>query len=328
VVVCGARAEILTLEGSDVIELPHEDKKEGDGGDERGDEEIRNRNLLVPNIELATGCSSTYMPGGPPSTLAQSLSQRILSLLHVSRLVPIEDLRILGTSPNSSSGSDSDDEMDDSDSETSSLVNEKSTWELRGYYTLYIDILVLSLSGNPFDCAWLAVLAALQDTKLPRAYWDADREMVLCDDDMESARALRLRGMPVAVSWGVFEAEQGLVNQSLRKAEKEGAGKEPSKGESKGRKKYAGEKPGAPQTSWILVDPDAFEEGLCDEGGTVIVDLGSRTGLRGPDRDLRIVKMEKRGGGVVGPSDLGALVGVAGKRAKEWVGVLGREGGS
>ncbi|KAK4987007.1 hypothetical protein LTR28_001918, partial [Elasticomyces elasticus] len=47
----------------------------------------------------------------------------------------------------------------------------------KAYWTLYIDLLFISLDGNPFDVAWAAVLAALKDTRLPRAWWDPDREV-------------------------------------------------------------------------------------------------------------------------------------------------------
>ncbi|KLJ10982.1 hypothetical protein EMPG_13727 [Blastomyces silverae] len=52
------------------------------------------------------------------------------------------------------------------------------------------------------------MVAALRDTRLPKAWWDMDSEMVLCSDDVGEARPLRLRGLPIASSFGVFEADE------------------------------------------------------------------------------------------------------------------------
>ena len=101
--------------------------------------------------------------------------------------------------------------------------------------------------------------------------------MVLCSDDPDEARGLDLYDMPVALSFGVFEGD----------------------GESKGKK-------------WVLVDMDGFEEGLCREGGTVVV------GDKG-----RVVRIEKNGGGVVGVNEMRGLVEMAMGRRREWIGVLG-----
>ncbi|KAI5283752.1 Tubulin alpha chain-like 3, partial [Ascosphaera acerosa] len=79
--------------------------------------------------------------------------------------------------------------------------------EMKAFWALYIDVLMLSASGNAADIAWLAVLAALRDTRLPRAWWDADRETVLCSDKVGEATRLRLRGCPIASSFAVFEAD-------------------------------------------------------------------------------------------------------------------------
>ena len=79
--------------------------------------------------------------------------------------------------------------------------------QLKAYWVLYLDLLCVSHagSGSVFDAAWLAVCAALRDTLLPRAVWDVDEMAVYCSAEMSEARKLRLRGMPVPLSWGVFE---------------------------------------------------------------------------------------------------------------------------
>ena len=103
-VVCGVRGEVLWVEDTpDYKSLKEEeDKAKGDEEDEQGirkrkrkeeSEEIAQLGLLVPNLELATGCSPDNLPGGPPSLLAQTLTQRILTLLHNTHLLSMSDLK-------------------------------------------------------------------------------------------------------------------------------------------------------------------------------------------------------------------------------------------
>jgi exosome complex component RRP43 len=233
----------------------------------KGYNEAKELDLLVPNIELATGCSPAFLPGQPPSTLAQSLSTRIYSLLHSSALVDGEDLRIWYQPPDLSD----EDEMDDEDRE---LLEP----EIKAFWTLYIDILFISLDGNPFDAAWAAVVSALKNVRLPKAYWDADREMILCEDSVAQSKKLRLRGLPIAVTALVFRA------------------KEQSQGVDK---KY-----------WILVDPDTFEESLCDESVTVVIDCGGD--------DTRLVGLSKTGGTIIGKDEMKEIVSLAEAR---WTGL-------
>lgn len=237
-------------------------------------------NLLVPNLELATGCSPENLPGGPPSAQAQTLSQRILTLLHSSDLLEIDDLRIWHHPPAIPS-SPSSDKMDTSTAtENIPDENSRTKLELKAFWTLYIDIVFISLDGNPFDAAWFAVLAALIDVRLPRAWWDADHDMVLCDPSVAQSQRLQINNFPVALSYGVF-------------APKDVGGK--------GKK-------------WVLVDIDAFEEGVCEEAGTVVVrDIG---------REMAVLRLEKSGGGGVGMREMRELVGLAARRCREWRDVL------
>lgn len=108
---------------------------------------------------------------------------------------------------------------------------------VKAYWVLYIDVLFVSFDGNPFDAAWAAIVAALHDTRLPQAHWDADQEMVLCQ---HTKSPLHLRGFPVATTAAVFTAKE---------KQKKGGGK-----------------------YWTLVDPDRLEENLCDETVTIVVD--------------------------------------------------------
>lgn len=230
--------------------------------------EAKELDLLVPNIELATGCSPAYLPGQPPGPLAQSLSTRLYSLLHSSGLISDEDLRIWYQPPDLSALA-SEDAMEDVEGA------EAPEPEIKAFWTLYIDILFISLDGNPFDAAWAAVLAALKDVRLPRAYWDADRESVICDDSVEGSKRLNLAGLPVAVTALVFKAK-----------------------EVKGDKGH-----------WVLVDPDTFEEGLCDEAVTVVVDCGVG--------ETKVLSISKAGGTIVGQEQMRNIVGLAEGRWQE-----------
>jgi exosome complex component RRP43 len=196
-IVCGVRAETLP-----VNEIPSyrvrkptaptparntdvdEDEAEGD------ESELALHNLLVPNLSLSTGCSPSHPANAAPSVEAQSLSQRLLSLLLTSRLVRLKDLEITHT----------EEERDS-----------PPPLELKAYWVLYIDMICISYAGSVsvFDAAWCAMYAALRDTVLPRAYWDIDESAIYCSPEIEQATRLRLRGCPVPLGCGVFEMGEG-----------------------------------------------------------------------------------------------------------------------
>ncbi|KAK5061601.1 hypothetical protein LTR84_008145 [Exophiala bonariae] len=148
-------------------------------------------NLLVPNIELATGCSPKHAANTMPSVEAQSLSQRLLSLLHTSQLVDPSQLGIIYIPP-----------IESQDPE----LGVDNDPQIKAYWTLYIDIMCISHGGSLFDAAWLAIYAALRDTELPQAWWDPDLEQVLCSSD--DVERLNLHGLPAPSSFGVFVPEK------------------------------------------------------------------------------------------------------------------------
>jgi exosome complex component RRP43 len=290
--VCGIRAEILLVDDiadyqqredistEDPSRLPEEERRKRRKDDA---DEIGRLHLLVPNVELATGCSPGHLPGGPPSDVAQTLSQRILTLLHVSQLVDLHQLRIWYHPPSTHSPDDMD--VCTGDDGGGSGETAKTKAEIKAFWTLYIDILFLSLDGNPFDAAWGSLMAAFKDLRLPSAQWNSDLEMVLCNGDAtNSAQILQNRDLPVPLSFGVFMEENGT----------EGA-----------------------RQKWLLVDMDGFEEGVCREGGTVVV-KGRRKEM------LEIVRIEKSGGGAIGPGDIRELVRLATEKWVEWDNVLRR----
>ncbi|KAF2712125.1 exoribonuclease family protein [Pleomassaria siparia CBS 279.74] len=279
-VVCGVRAEILREEdipgtqtygagaGATAGEKDGDEHMEGSEEQEEEEEEddgaeIADLHLLVPNIELSTGSTPTTLPGNAPSSLAQTLISRINSLLHSTRLLRAKDLRITYT-PSIN--------PEDPYSAPETVV--------KGYWVLYIDIFFISLDGNPFDAAWLGILAALKSTKLPKAFYDEELEMILCSDSPSEAKPLRLRGLPVTCTFAVFEGQA--------------------------------QDDGEERKDWILSDPDAFEEAICRESVTVVLEKGG------------LMRVEKNGGGAVGRDEMKSLV----KRSKErwavWEAVLGK----
>ncbi|KAI9863145.1 MAG: hypothetical protein M1813_003965 [Trichoglossum hirsutum] len=271
-VVCGVRAEILLASnvGSGA----------GEVGDD-GDGEVQALGLLVPNVELSTGCSPAHLPGQPPSHLAQTLASRLQTLLYTANLIGADELRITYTPPAIPS--------DDDESGGSTMAPKE---EVMGWWTLYIDVLFISLDGNPFDAAWASILAALADTRLPLAYWDPDRACILCDDAVANARKLRMERLPVASTFAVYSTKQGGRDD--------------------------GDGGGNVLRKWVLADPDAFEEGLCRESVTVVVDCSE-----GESRAAAtIITLEKQGGGAVGEVEMKEVIKMSTERWGVWREVL------
>ncbi|KAI1472551.1 ribosomal protein S5 domain 2-like protein [Daldinia caldariorum] len=270
-VICGVRGETLLTSQIPNYRAPQ-------AGDIAIGDELRDYDLLVPNVELATGCAPNFLPGVPPTTLAQTLSTRLFSLLHSSKLLTAEALRIYHDSSEVRGEGNTGEEEEDGFGE--------ATKEVKAYWVLYIDVLFISFDGNPFDVAWAAILAALRDTKLPQAYWDVDRELVLCTRPTEKEpRPLRMRGLPVACTAAVFTA---------RERQKKGSG---------GSGQY-----------WILVDPDRLEESLCNETVTMVVD--------NTEGETKILTISKSGGTVVGSTLMREFATVAATRWNEFRAVL------
>lgn len=252
-VVCGVRGEILLA--SDIPHPPDEDLSDENVIEELG--------LLVPNLELSTGCSPTHLPGNPPSSLAQSLSYRLSAAIHDSNMVDSACLEIKYAEPRTE---------DD-------LPNAEPTVVVKAYWTLYIDVLCLALDGNAFDAAWLALSAALRDTKLPGAWWDPDKEAILCSPLVTDSHELVLAQIPSASTFAVFTTASPL-------------------------------KPRDEAQSWVLADPDAFEEDVSDESLTVMI---RPTTNGGPV----LLKTEKSGGSFVSREAMRQCVMQARKRSDQ-----------
>ncbi|KAH9837491.1 exosome complex component rrp43-like [Teratosphaeria destructans] len=256
-IVCGVRAEILLA--SDIPHPPREDIHEDDLVEELG--------LLVPNLELSTGCSPAHLPGNPPGSQAQSLSYRIQSLLNTANVISSGDLLIIHRAPPSEGD-----------------IPDEGSPVVKAYWSLYIDILCIALDGNAFDAAWAAVMAALGNTTLPKAWWDPDREIVLCSPLAADAHRLHLRSMPVPCTFAVFS-----TGSPLKKRDE--------------------------VETWIIADPDAFEEDLCKEALTVVIS-GNPIGNGG------IMRIEKNGGTAIGRVLLAECARLAEAKATAWVAAL------
>ncbi|KAF7327752.1 Semialdhyde-dh domain-containing protein [Mycena kentingensis (nom. inval.)] len=123
--------------------------------------------FLVPNIDLPALCSPKFKPG-PPSDEAQVLSDRLNEVLSTA------------LSP-------------------SSLVIHpgKAVW------VLYVDATCINYDGNVFDAALIAMVAALRNTKLPKATFNVETEQTICS--RSTSIPLQLTKIPVSASFGVFD---------------------------------------------------------------------------------------------------------------------------
>ncbi|CCF50258.1 hypothetical protein NDA11_003570 [Ustilago hordei] len=130
-----------------------------------------NDGYLIPNVELPAVCSSKFKPGAPGEE-AQVLTSRLLALLNSSNLLDREQLRI---------------------------ESAKAVW------CLYLDISFICFDGNAMDAAVLAAVAALSDTKLSKACYDADTEQVRSSSSPADRIRLQLDDMPFASSFAIFE---------------------------------------------------------------------------------------------------------------------------
>lgn len=260
-VVCGIRAEVLI--SSDIPHLPSEDVENNNLIEELG--------LLVPNVELSTGCSPAHLPGNPPGTLAQSLSYRVLSLLHTLDIVDPANLQIQYTEPATE---------DDVPDEGPKVVT-------KAYWTLYIDVLCIALDGNAFDVIWAAIMAAFRDAVLPRAWWDPDRETIVCSPQVSEASSLQLSHLPLASSFAIFSTASPLKKRD--EAE-----------------------------NWVLADPDAFEEDVSDESLTIVLSTAT-------NHKRRLLNVAKSGGAASTRALISKCIQLAQDRLIEWEAVLGRE---
>ncbi|CAK7237178.1 hypothetical protein SBRCBS47491_009889 [Sporothrix bragantina] len=292
-VICGVRGEILPVDNipqyrpSSITTAAGSDSVAPSVVEADNRRQLREYDLLVPNLELATGSAPEFLPGGPPSVLAQVLSTRLYALLHSSGLVDAESLKIWHQPGNKKDVEEAETEMEVEEDDDEEAEEEDRSPVLKAYWTLYIDLLFLSFDGNPLDAAWAAIVAALRDTRLPHARWNADRDRFICSpSSVTPAPPLTLRGLPVATTAVV--CVENRKRQQRQSSDAAGA-------------------------YWILEDPDRLEEGQCHETVTVVVDCSKGTG-----KNTAVRALSKSGGVLVGPEELHMLVASAEKR---WTGL-------
>ncbi|CAK7274996.1 hypothetical protein SEPCBS57363_006451 [Sporothrix epigloea] len=298
-VICGVRGEILPVDNipqyrpsSTWTSTRRSDDATNSVIEAENRRQLREYDLLVPNLELASGSAPEFLPGGPPSVLAQVLTTRLYALLHSSGIVDADSLKIWHQPRGELAKEliEDDIEMDDEQDESEEADKEDDDRSpiLKAYWTLYIDVLFLSFDGNPMDAAWAAIVAALRDTRLPHARWDTDRDCFVCaPPTVTPALPLTLRGLPVATTAAV--CVENRKRQQRQSSDAVGA-------------------------HWILEDPDRFEEGLCHETATVVVDCSNGTG-----KNTIVRALSKSGGVFLGPKELHTLVLSAEKR---WASLL------
>ncbi|GJE87506.1 ribosomal protein S5 domain 2-like protein [Phanerochaete sordida] len=132
--------------------------------------------FLVPNVDLPAICSPRFRPG-PPSDEAQVLSDRLNEILVATEVVSTRSLCI-------ESG--------------------KAVW------VLYIDATCINYDGNAFDATLIAMVAALQNTRLPKATFDEDTGKVVCT--RKEKTPLQIGRFPLSVSFGIFDGTHVLTD--------------------------------------------------------------------------------------------------------------------
>jgi exosome complex component RRP43 len=272
-VVAGVRAEILAVKDA---------TSSGSGGAQRAAEMMDV--LVVPNVEFATGCSGDQVPGSAPSGLAQATAWRVKDVLVASGFISPLQLEIRGrkhgssSSSLSSSGEEEESDEDDDDDMAVDGQEDKEEQEIVGYFVLYIDLVIISLAGSPFPPLWAACLAALRSTRLPHATYSQQLETIVCSPLLSQSSQLHTNGLPFACTYRVFEPqlEKGLRDK---------------------------------KDTWVLADPDAFEESVCREEITVVLDCSE---------SIRILRLQKRGGFVVDEVLMKDIISLSTKRWTEW----------
>ncbi|XP_022323921.1 exosome complex component RRP43-like [Crassostrea virginica] len=127
--------------------------------------------FLVPNVELSPMCSPQFRPG-LPGEQARVLSQFMLEVIKNSKCIDVQKLCI---------------------------VSGKLVW------TLYCDIVCLDYDGNVTDACVLSLLAALNNTTLPKVTLNEDTDKFEAFPEQPSA--LELQSNPVSSTYAIFDDE-------------------------------------------------------------------------------------------------------------------------
>ncbi|EDO34155.1 predicted protein [Nematostella vectensis] len=127
--------------------------------------DVPNKGFIVPNVDLPPLCSPSFRPG-PPSEHAQVLSTFIDNLITKRSMELLQHAKYL-------------------------------------VWVLYIDLMCLDYDGNVADAAVIAMLAALQNTRLHTVTINEETETPEPSENKDIH--LKLKSMPVAVTFGIFD---------------------------------------------------------------------------------------------------------------------------
>ncbi|KAI9199580.1 ribosomal protein S5 domain 2-type protein [Polychytrium aggregatum] len=131
---------------------------------------------LVPNIDLPPLCSA-HFKSGPPGEATQTMSELLNKITTSSKMF---DLKTLCIAPGN------------------------AVW------VLYADIACINYDGNVFDAALVALLAALENVRLPKATWNEEEGSVQSSE--KCTVALTLQRRPTSTTFGIFDGETLLVD--------------------------------------------------------------------------------------------------------------------
>jgi len=125
---------------------------------------------IVPNIDLPPLCSPKYKPG-PPADDSQIISDRLFDVLSSN----VIDTKSLCIEPG------------------------KAAW------VLYVDATCVNHDGDIFDAALLAMVAALQNTRLPKTTYSLDTQKNICSRSEKLSKPLTILSRPISLTYGTFE---------------------------------------------------------------------------------------------------------------------------
>lgn len=139
------------------------------------------KGFIVPNVDLSPMCASHFRPG-PPSDQAQVASQFLYEVIKSCKVVDLEKLCI---------------------------QKDKLVW------VLYCDILCLNYDGNINDACILAIMAALQNTLLPKVVYDEEHDSIKTEAGDKEVTKLSIRKL-ASSTFTQFESKYTIADPNLK----------------------------------------------------------------------------------------------------------------
>ncbi|KAK3856360.1 hypothetical protein Pcinc_025882 [Petrolisthes cinctipes] len=143
--------------------------------------------FVVPNVELHPCCSPNFT-SGLPGVQAMELSQFIQSVLTSAGVLDLADLCV---------------------------VPSKYSW------CLYCDVVCINYDGNVYDAALVAVMAALQDVKLPKLTYDEENDKATVA--LERTLPLNIKSRPISSTFTLYSDTVQLADPTAED-ESQGSG--------------------------------------------------------------------------------------------------------